>query len=145
MAEIKIIRSKDVCQAPLPGVKNAAAGWIKRVVYPPHVFTNGSFLGVAECMPGYYIHRWHTHTQDQADGYEVIYPPNFEEIYYIVSGHGVIQWKTAEGNIKEEEVGPGDALFMPAGVVEHQLFNNGKEKIIVIFCGYPTPKVTLVP
>lgn len=93
MAEIKIIKSNDVFPAPLPDVKDAEAGWINRVIYPPHVFTKGSFLGVAACKPGYSIHRWPTHAQDRAAGYEVIYPENFEEIYYIVSGRGIGQWK----------------------------------------------------
>lgn len=142
MPGIKIIGSNEVVPAPLPGAEGAKAGWIKRIVYPPHVITKGSFLGVAEFNPGYSVHRWHTHTRDKAEGYEVIYPENFEEIYYIVSGSGVIQWKTQDGKIKEEKVNPGDTMFMPVGVVEHQLLNNGIEKMVIVFCGSPTPKVT---
>ena len=32
---------------------------------------------------------------------EVEYPPEFEEMYFILSGHGVIQWKTASGEVRE--------------------------------------------
>ncbi len=143
MARIKIIRSQQIEAAPLPGVGVQSAGWIKRVIYPPHVITKGSFLGVSEFNPGYSVHRWHNHIRDQAEGFEVVYPDNFEEIYYIVSGSGVIQWKNPEGTIEEEKVGPGDAMFMPDRSVEHQLFNNGSEKMVVIYCGCPPPQVTM--
>ena len=143
IAEIKIIMSNEIEAAPLPGAGGAKAGFIKRIVYPPHVISKGSFLGVAEFNPGFSGHRWHTHTHDKAEGYEVVYPENFEEIYYMVSGRGVIQWKTPDGKIKEEKVGPGDTMFMPVGVAEHQLLNTGTEKIVIVFCGYPTAKVTL--
>lgn len=141
MADIKIIRSGDVEARPLPAV-GEKAGWVKRIIYPPQIITNGTFFGVGECNPGYSPHRWHTHVKDGAEGYKVEYPEDFEEIYYIVSGSGVMQWKTADGSIEEEPVGPGDTIFMPAGVPEHQVFNNGNEKMVVIFCGSPTPKVT---
>ena len=104
----------------------------------------GYFSGSAEFNPGYPVHRWHTHTEDKAEGYEVVYPENFEEIYYIIRGAGVMQWKAVDGQIiKEEKVTAGDTIFMPVGIVEHQLFNNGNEKIVIVFCGYPTAKVTL--
>jgi mannose-6-phosphate isomerase-like protein (cupin superfamily) len=144
MADPKIIRASEVESAQLPGAKEAHAGWIKRILYPPKIETKGVFFGVAEFNPGYSVHRWHTHTEDKAEGYEVVYPENFEEIYYIIRGAGVMQWKAADGQIiKEEKVTAGDTIFMPVGIAEHQLFNNGNEKIVIVFCGYPTPKVIL--
>lgn len=115
--------------AKLPGAKETRAGWIKRILYPPQIETQGLFFGVAEINPGHPVHRWHTHTEDKAEGYEVVYPENFEEIYYIIGGAGVMQWKKANGQIiQEEKVTAGDTIFMPVGIVEHQLFNNGHEK-----------------
>ena len=142
MVEVKIVRSEDVNSSPLPGVKEKEAGWIKRMVYPPQVATRGPFLGCAEVQPGYSVHRWHRHTRDQGEGFVVVYPKGFEEIYYIVSGSGVIQWKTEEGKIKEEKVGAGDAIFLPFDVAEHQLLNNGNEKMFVVYAGSPPPHVT---
>jgi quercetin dioxygenase-like cupin family protein len=43
----------------------------------------------------------------------------------------------------EEKVSAGDTIFLPVNVAEHQLLNNGTEKMFVIFCGSPTPKVKL--
>ena len=144
MAEPKIIRASEVESAQLPGAKEAHAGWIKRILYPPKVETKGLFFGFAEFNPGYSVHRWHTHTEDKAEGYEVVYPENFEEIYYIIRGAGVMQWKAVDGQIiREEKVTAGDTIFMPVGIVEHQLFNNGNEKMVIVFCGTPTAKVTL--
>jgi mannose-6-phosphate isomerase-like protein (cupin superfamily) len=144
MAEPKIIRAGEVESAQLPGDKEAYSGWIKRILYPPTVETKGVFFGVAEFNPGHSVHRWHTHTEDKAEGYEVVYPENFEEIYYIIRGAGVMQWKSEDGRIfKEEKVAAGDTIFMPAGIVPHQLFNNGNGKMEIVFCGYPTPRVTL--
>ena len=144
MADPKIIRASEVISAQLPGATEAHAGWIKRILYPPKVETKGLFFGVAEFNPGYSVHRWHTHTEDKAEGYEVVYPENFEEIYYIIRGAGAMQWKAGDGQIiREEKVTAGDTIFMPVGIVEHQLFNNGNEKMVIVFCGTPTAKVTL--
>jgi oxalate decarboxylase/phosphoglucose isomerase-like protein (cupin superfamily) len=143
MVDVIIIRSGDVDLTPPPGASGKDAGWIKRIVYPPHTNTKGSFMGVAEVNPGFSVHRWHRHVTDKAEGYEVIYPKDFEEIYHIVRGSGVIQWKTEEGKIREEKVSAGDTMLLPIDVAEHQLFNSGTEKMSIVFCGSPTPKVTL--
>jgi mannose-6-phosphate isomerase-like protein (cupin superfamily) len=140
MGKIKIIRSKDVEARPLPGAEEGA-GTVKRIIYPPDVKTKGIFMGIGEAIPGYSPHRWHSHKHDKAEGYEVIYPDNFEEIYFIIQGTGVMQWKTKDDRIEEREVGPGDTIFMPVGVPEHQLFNNGREKMVLLYCGSPTPQV----
>lgn len=73
----------------------------------------------------------------------MIYPENFEEVYHIISGNWVIQWKTDGGEVNEAKVGAGDTVFFSAGVGVHQLFNNGQEKIVMICCGGPTAKVTM--
>src|SRR3990172_10947582 len=57
-----------------------------------------------------------------------------------LSGRGVIQWKTESGEIREQEVGPGDTIHMPPGVVEHQLLNNGADKIWLAVVGVPPPR-----
>ena len=41
-------------------------------------------MGVGEVNPGHAFHRWHRHITDKAEGYEVIYPKDFEEIYHII-------------------------------------------------------------
>jgi len=142
MVDPVIIRGAEVNSVPPPGAASKEAGWMKRIVYPPHALTKGTFMGVSEINPGYSIHRWHRHTSDKAEGYEITYPKNFEEVYHIVRGTGVIQWKTDGEKISEKPVGPGDTLWFPADVVEHQLLNSGKEKMYIVFCGSPTPKVT---
>ena len=145
MVDVIIVKSEEVDATSLPGTtkEEKDAGWMKRIIYPPRVVTKGSFLGVAEVSPGYSVHRWHRHTKDQGEGYEVVYPKDFEEIYYIASGNGVVQWKTEEGKIKETKVKAGDTILLPADVAEHQLLNNATEKMSVVFCGSPPPKVTL--
>jgi len=44
--------------------------------------------------------------------------------------------------VQEQEVGPGDTIHMPAGVVEHQLLNNGSERLKIVVVGVPPPKRT---
>ena len=78
------------------------------------------------------------------EGVKVEYPPEFEEIYYVLSGTGVIQWKTESGEMKEQAVGPGDTMHMPPGVIEHQLLNNGTENIRIAVVGVPPPNRTPV-
>jgi oxalate decarboxylase/phosphoglucose isomerase-like protein (cupin superfamily) len=148
MEEIKVFRKGDLNKIEsdlLPGSSDKGEGWIKRIIYPNKVNTKSVLFGIGEINPGYPYHRWHTHKSHKLEGYEVIYPENFEEVYYIVSGSGVIQYKTADGKVKEEKVSAGDTIFFPVGVAEHQLFNNGTEKMLLVFSGAPVAglKVTL--
>ena len=117
---------------------------VEEFVWPPGVrkiiTTEKLFFNVDEVSPGFSPHHWHTHTKYKAEGYEVEYPVDFEEIYFILSGRGIIQWKTESGEIREQEVGPGDTIHMPPGVVEHQLLNNGTEKVRLAVVGVPPPR-----
>jgi mannose-6-phosphate isomerase-like protein (cupin superfamily) len=54
----------------------------------------------------------------------------------------VIQWKTDSGETHEQKVGPGDTIYMPADVVEHQLLNTGSETIHMAVVGVPPPRRT---
>jgi mannose-6-phosphate isomerase-like protein (cupin superfamily) len=137
MEDIKIVRSSEIKPDRLIGAERLDAGWIKRIIYPPEIITGGLFLGIAEVNPGYSPHRWHTHIIDKTEEYEFIYPENFEEMYYIVSGSGIVQWITEKGKSKEKKVNAGDAIFFPRGVPKHQLQNNGTEKMLIVYCGYP--------
>ena len=141
MKDVKIVRSMDIEPNPLPGAEGNV-GWLKRIIYPPYVVSKGVWLGIAEVIPGHSPHQWHSHQKGHKfEGYEVVYPKDFEEIYYIYNGNGVVQWKTNDGKIKEEKVSSGDAIFFPVGVAEHQLFNSGTQKLSLVFCGSPTHKV----
>ncbi|MBW2028531.1 MAG: cupin domain-containing protein [Deltaproteobacteria bacterium] len=54
-----------------------------------------------------------------------------EEIYFLLSGEG-------EMRVGDEtrQVGPGDAIWIPAGL-EHSLTNNGKEDCILLVVASP--------
>ena len=136
MAQLKIVRSDEVQPQNIRGL-GKEAGQVKRIIA-----TDKLFFNVDEVSPGFSPHHWHQHTKYQTAGYEVEYPADFEEIYFILSGHGVMQWKTGSGEIQEQPVGPGDAIHMPPGVVEHQLLNNGTEKIRLAVVGVPPPRRT---
>lgn len=67
--------------------------------------------------PGYAAHFWHTFfCVSKAKGYKVMYPTNFEEIYYIVSGDGGMQLKNKEGRIREQSVGGNHTIFVLVAV-----------------------------
>jgi oxalate decarboxylase/phosphoglucose isomerase-like protein (cupin superfamily) len=138
MAQLKIIKSDAVQPQNIRGL-GKEAGQIKKIVA-----TEKFFFNVDEVSPGFSPHHWHTHTKYKADGYEVEYPGDFEEIYFILSGRGVIQWKTESGEIREQEVGSGDTIHMPPDVVEHQLLNTGTEKIRLAVVGCPPPRRTAI-
>ena len=138
MAQLKIVKSDEVQPQNIRGL-GKEAGQIKRIIA-----TEKFFFNVDEVSPGFSPHHWHTHTKYRAEGLEVEYPADFEEIYFILSGRGVIQWKTEGGEIQEQEVGPGDTIHMPPGVVEHQLLNNGTEKIRLAVVGVPPPRRTRI-
>ena len=141
MAEVKVFRFSETESAPLVGEKSMEGGWIKRIVYPQNVDTKGLIFGYVEVNPGHAPHRWHNHIADKARGFEVVYPKDFEEIYFIISGSGVVEWKTEEGEVKGEEVSAGDTIFFPAGMPEHQLLNNSTEKMVIVYCGSPPTSI----
>ncbi len=139
MAQPGIIRSDDVQPQNIRGL-GKEAGQVRKVITTEKLFFN-----VDEVAPGFSPHHWHTHSKYAAEGYEVEYPPDFEEIYFVLSGRGVVQWKTENGEIREQEVGPGDTVHFPAGVVEHQLLNNGAENIRLAVVGVPPPRRSALP
>ena len=134
MAQLRIIRSGEVQPQNIRGF-GKEAGEIRRVVATEKLFFN-----IDEVSPGFSPHHWHKHDRYRHDGHEVEYADDFEEIYFILSGNGVVQWKTDSGEVREQAVGPGDAIHMPPGVVEHQLLNNGTEKIRLAVVGVPPPR-----
>ena len=136
MAQLSIIKADDVKSENMRG-QPKEAGQVKRVVTTKKLFFN-----VDEISPGHSPHHWHTHSKYRSEGFEIEYPPDFEEIYFVISGRGVIQWKTDSGEVNEQEVGPGDTMHMPAGVVEHQLLNNGSEMLRIAVVGVPPPRKT---
>ena len=136
MAQLTIVRSDETRPQNIRGL-GKEAGQIKRIIATEKLFFN-----VDEVSPGFSPHHWHRHTKYRSEGVEVEYPADFEEIYFILSGCGVIQWKTESGEICEQAVGPGDTIHMPPGVVEHQLLNNGTDKIRLAVVGVPPPRRT---
>ncbi|MBM3341019.1 MAG: hypothetical protein FJY56_02750 [Betaproteobacteria bacterium] len=136
MAELNIVKAQDVAPQNIRGF-GQEAGQVKRIIA-----TDQFFFNIDEISPGFSPHHWHRHTKYKTETHEVAYPANFEEIYFVISGHGVIQWKNERGETREQQVGPGDTIHMPPDVVEHQLLNNGAETIRIAVVGVPPPKRT---
>ena len=136
MAPLNIIRTNELAGQNIRGF-GKEAGQVKRVIV-----TEKLFFAVDEINPGFSPHQWHRHTKFRTESVEIEYPSDFEEIYFIISGHGVMQWKTDSGETHEQHVGPGDMIHMPPDVVEHQLLNNGSETIRMAVVGVPPPKRT---
>jgi oxalate decarboxylase/phosphoglucose isomerase-like protein (cupin superfamily) len=143
MEDVKIFRSAEIEKDPLVGVSGFEGGWRKKIIYPTSGFSKKLVFGVGEVNPGYSLHRWHGHIQDKTEGFKIVYPRDFEEINYIVSGSGVVQWETDDGEIKEEKVSAGDTIFFPVDVARHQIFNDSAGRMVVVYC--TTPPVKYVP
>jgi len=138
MSQLKIVRSQDVPPQNIRG-QARAAGQIRRVIATEKVFLN-----IDEVNPGHTPHKWHRHTAYEAEGVRVEYAQDFEEIYFVLSGTGIMQWRSEDGGTGEQAVGPGDAIHMPAGVIEHQFLNNGTEPVRLAVIGVPPPRRTPV-
>lgn len=136
MSELKFIKLDDVKPQNLRGLP-AEAGHVKRIVATPKFYFNIDVIA-----PGHSPHSWHKHDQYVHDGVKVEYPADFEEIYFVLGGSGLLQWKTTSGGIQEQQVGPGDTIYMPPDVIEHQLLNNTGEDIRIAVIGVPPPKRT---
>jgi mannose-6-phosphate isomerase-like protein (cupin superfamily) len=59
------------------------------------------------------------------------YHPKAEEIYYLLSGTGLMEW---EG--EKRQAVPGDAIAIPPGSA-HQITNNGSEPLVFLCCCAP--------
>lgn len=135
MSEPIIVHPSDVEDVEWPG-----GGKGRRMISPLVPGSKKLLLGIIYVEPGKSAHRWHTHTYDRADTFEIIYPEDFEEAYFIVKGKGTVYWKIGD-EVKQVEVEEGDAIYFPVGVVEHQLVNTGSDIMIVIYAGTPPVKV----
>ncbi len=137
MGQIKVIRSDEVKTQPYGGSREKE-GQIKRILRAKKMY-----MSLSEINPGFTAHPWHNHTTSKAEGYRIDYTDDFEEIYFVVEGSGVIEWKTDTGEIRQEKVGSGDTIYMPPGVEEHQLVNKGPGKLRLLIFGSPTPQALL--
>lgn len=54
------------------------------------------------------------------------------EVYYGLSGHGLMMMETPEGEVECLEVNPGDALYVP-GRWAHRSINTGDEPLVMFF------------
>jgi len=143
MEEIKIFSLDEIDSHFLVGAEGFEEGWIKRVVYPPYVDAKNFYMCILEVNPGFYAHRWHTHTSDRAKGVQIVFPEGYVEIYHLINGRGVMQWKTKDGSVVEKTVGAGDTIYFPVDVTEHQLFNDGTDRMRLLVVGAPAPQITL--
>ena len=89
----------------------AHGGAIAQMVLDQRILKEIGFLAIATLAPGKVI--------------EAHVDP-MEEIYFVVSGSG-------EMGVDDEsqQVGPGDATWLPAGS-SHYLINNGDEDLVII-------------
>ncbi len=139
MSQLKFIKAEDIQPDDIRG-SGENAGQVMRIIATEKLFFN-----IDEVKPGHSPHHWHRHTNYKSETHEVEYSEDFEEIYHIISGQGVVQWKTDSGEIHEQEVGPGDTIYMPPDVIEHQLLNNGSETIRMAVVGVPPSRRTPLP
>lgn len=54
------------------------------------------------------------------------------EIYYTLSGHGMMMMETPEGEVDWKELSPGEAIYVP-GRWAHRSINIGSEPLIMFF------------
>ena len=54
------------------------------------------------------------------------------EVYYTLSGHGMMMMETPEGEVDCKELTPGDALYVP-GRWAHRSINIGSEPLVMFF------------
>jgi oxalate decarboxylase/phosphoglucose isomerase-like protein (cupin superfamily) len=139
MDKIKVVRFEDVEPDTLLG--DAGGGYMKRIIYPHLVAAKGFAFGFAEVPPGKSLHPWHNHAGYKAKGLEVVYAPGFEELYFIIKGSGVVQWKEPDGEVKEKSVGERDTILFCEGVPEHQVLNTGNENMLLTYIGCPPTKI----
>lgn len=118
MAEAKEIRRKiSLNEVPVDEELTADQGWVNlrmRWIVTEKTGAKYGTFGYVE-FPAGSSHEYHRH-------------PNADEVFYVLSGHGIVK----SGN-ETFEVKSGDTVFVPAGDVHY--FNNTdkKEPLIALF------------
>jgi oxalate decarboxylase/phosphoglucose isomerase-like protein (cupin superfamily) len=84
---------------------------------------------------------FHRHTSEVVGDVELSYADDFEEFYYVVAGEGAMQWRPADGTLRETPVAAGDAVYFPPDVVEHRIVNTGRGTLAVLYGGSPPATV----
>lgn len=104
----KILNSKKVKAEKILG------GPIKPLISNKDISMNQEFaLGVFRPKQGLYFHKH----------------PNSEEIYYVISGRGIV----FIGSEKEEvKISEGDVLYIPANT-PHGVTNTGRKQLVIAF------------
>lgn len=116
-------------------IQGAFGGRGYRMLTKQH--SNKLCIGILKVEAGMSPHRWHAHDRpDEKDGFKVVYPEGFEEAYLIAEGRGVLQWKE-NGQVKEQRVETGDAVYFPMDVYEHQLLNDQETPMTVFYATAP--------
>jgi len=140
MAEPRIMRGADAPPHQLHG-----EGRIFRLIYPATVNSDRLFIGLAVVGPGEAPHVFHRHGTEVIGDTRLEYAPDFEEFYFVVEGRGHMQWKLESGELVEQPVEAGDAIYMPPGCAEHRIFNSGSAQLRVLYGGTPPAKITKIP
>ncbi|MFQ6080297.1 MAG: cupin domain-containing protein [Candidatus Bathyarchaeia archaeon] len=135
MSEPVVVRPSDVEHVVWPG-----GGQGRRMITPDIPGSKNLLVGIIYVDPGKIAHRWHTHTRDKAETFEIIYPETFEEAYLIIKGRGTLCWRV-RGEEKRMDVKEGDAIYFPIGVVENQVVNTGEERMVIVYVATPPVRV----
>jgi len=78
---------------------------------------------------------------DPKEGLQVHIHPESEEVYYVISGKGIVYLGSER---KEIAIEPNMALYIPNGTL-HGVTNTGKEKLLVAFFVTPGNDKAVVP
>ena len=112
-------------------------GAIRRAIYPDTVGSKQLFVGLAEFGPQTAPHVWHRHAVEVVGDKRLRYAEDFEEFYFVVDGHGSMQWRFDDGREVHQPIEAGDCVYMAPGVVEHRVFNEGTRMMRVLYGGTP--------
>ena len=130
-----IVRKSESTKVKWPG---GGEGWV--LASPSLCATAFLYAGIEYVKPGESPHRWHSHDYDKGDKFEVIYPKDFEEVYIIIEGQGILYYDV-DGRKVHKKVDEGDAVFFPHGMAKHELVNTGTKTMILVFAGAPPPTI----
>lgn len=97
--------------------------------YTPGKKTSDMIMGVTRAEPGkvgreYYLTRGHIHANGDRP-----------EIYYTLSGRGIMQMESPDGEVRLVEMGPQQICYVPPYWI-HRSVNIGNEDLVMFF-SYP--------
>jgi mannose-6-phosphate isomerase-like protein (cupin superfamily) len=127
VGEVEKVSERNIVRLEDAPTRKALGGTLKSIFGPDNVGAKNFRFSISYFDPN--------------EGLQVHIHPESEEVYYVISGEGIVYLGLEK---KEIPIQPGMSLYVDAGT-PHGVTNTGKEKLLIAFFVAPGKDKTVVP